>query len=73
MDLDTTQGIPPPDGQESHFHEPYKPLRIGTVIAFGITYLIATVFLALRYFQAFKLTKKIEIDLSKRPTSSTLC
>ncbi|CDM26955.1 unnamed protein product [Penicillium roqueforti FM164] len=63
MDLDTTPGIPPPDGQESHFHEPYNSLQIGTVIAFGITYLIATVFLALRYFQAFKLTKKIEIDL----------
>ena len=72
MDLGTTPGIPPPDGQESHFHEPYNSLQIGTVIAFGITYLIATGFLALRYFQAFKLTKKIEIDLSKILTSSTL-
>ena len=72
MDLGTTPGIAPPDGQESHFHEPYNSLQIGTVIAFGITYLIATGFLALRYFQAFKLTKKIEIELSKIPTSSTL-
>ncbi|CAI7579420.1 uncharacterized protein N7487_006263 [Penicillium crustosum] len=63
MDLATTPGMPPPEGQESHFHEPYNSLQTGTVIAFGITYLIATIFLALRYFQAFKLTKKIEVDL----------
>ncbi|KGO62552.1 hypothetical protein PEX2_045780 [Penicillium expansum] len=63
MDLATTPGMPPPDGQESHFHEPYNSLQTGTVLAFGITYLIATIFLGLRYFQAFKLTKKIEVDL----------
>lgn len=40
MDLATTPGMPPPDGQESHFHEPYNPLQTGTVIviAFSITY-----------------------------------
>lgn len=73
MDLATTPGMPPPDGQESHFHEPYNSLQTGTVIAFGITYIIATIFLALRYFQAFKLTKKIEVDLSMIRTSSRLC
>lgn len=73
MDLATTPGMLPPEGQESHFHEPYNSLQIGTVIAFGITYLIATIFLALRYFQAFKLTKKIEVDLSMIRTSSRIC
>lgn len=69
MDLATTPGMPPPDGQESHFHEPYNSLQTGTVLAFGITYLIATIFLGLRYFQAFKLTKKIEVDLSMYDTN----
>jgi hypothetical protein len=73
MDLATTPGMSPPDGQESHFHEPYNSLQTGTVIAFAITYLIATIFLALRYFQAFKLAKKIEVDLSMIRTSSRIC
>ncbi|KAJ5788144.1 hypothetical protein N7457_003134 [Penicillium paradoxum] len=63
MDLATTPGMQPPDGQQSRFHEPYNSLQIGTVIAFGITYLLATICLALRYFQAFKLTKKADVDL----------
>ena len=44
---------------------PYNSLQIGTVIAFAITYFIATTLLGLRYFQAIKLVKKVEVDLSK--------
>ncbi|TQB69335.1 hypothetical protein MPDQ_001955 [Monascus purpureus] len=63
MDPDTTPGMQPPDGQTSHFHAPWNSLQIGTFIAFGITYFLATVFLGLRYYQAFKLIKEIEVDL----------
>ncbi|KAJ5143149.1 uncharacterized protein N7515_001936 [Penicillium bovifimosum] len=63
MDPATTPGMPPPAGQVSDFNAPYNSLQNGTVIAFGITYFIATAFLGLRYFQAFKLTKKLEVDL----------
>lgn len=64
--------MPPPLGQESHFNEPYNSLQIGTVVAFGITFSIATLCVGLRYFQAFKLTKKVELDLSKVVTSPRL-
>lgn len=63
MDLNTTPGMEAPEGQKSHFFAPYNSLQIGTIIAFGTTYFFATVFLALRYFQAFKLTRKVEVDL----------
>jgi hypothetical protein len=65
MDLATTPGMQPPAGQTSNFNEPWNSLQIGTVIAFSVTYFLATVFLALRYFLAVKLTKKIEVDLGK--------
>ncbi|KAJ5771160.1 uncharacterized protein N7511_003211 [Penicillium nucicola] len=61
--LSTTPGMPPPEGETSHFHAPYNSLQIGTILSFGITYFLATSFVVLRYFQAFKLTKKIEPDL----------
>ncbi|KAJ5786865.1 uncharacterized protein N7503_012077, partial [Penicillium pulvis] len=61
--LATTPGMQPPDGQTSDFNAPYNSLQIGTVIAFGITYFLATCFIGLRYFQAVKLTKKIDLDL----------
>ncbi|KAJ5570019.1 uncharacterized protein N7459_009449 [Penicillium hispanicum] len=63
MDLATTPALQPPVGQTSNFNGPYSSLQTGTVIAFGITYLFATVFLGLRWFQAFKLIKQIELDL----------
>ncbi|PLB41640.1 uncharacterized protein BDW47DRAFT_99445 [Aspergillus candidus] len=62
-DLATTPGMPPPAGQVPQFDSPYNSLQIGTFIAFGITIFLATVVLALRYFQAVKLIKKIEMDL----------
>ncbi|KAJ5358848.1 uncharacterized protein N7496_011261 [Penicillium cataractarum] len=63
MNLSTTPGMEPPAGQTSNLNAPWNSLQIGTVIAFGVTYFLATAFLALRYFQAVKLTKKIEVDL----------
>ncbi|KAK3389212.1 hypothetical protein B0H63DRAFT_389980 [Podospora didyma] len=42
---------------------PYNSLQHGTVVAFGITYFFCTVVLALRYFQAIKLVKRVEVDL----------
>ncbi|KAJ5167926.1 uncharacterized protein N7482_003520 [Penicillium canariense] len=63
MDLATTPGMQPPAGQTSHFHSPYNSLQIGTVISFGVSFLVATIFLGLRYFQAIKLIKSIELDL----------
>lgn len=65
MDLSTTPAMAPPDGQTPRFDAPYDSLQIRTVVAFGISYFFASVFLALRYFQAFKLVKQVEIDLSK--------
>lgn len=65
MDLTTTPGMAPPDGQTSQFHAPYNELQIGTVVTFGVTFFIATVFLGLRYFQTLKLVKKLELDLGK--------
>ncbi|CAI7640251.1 unnamed protein product [Penicillium pancosmium] len=65
MDLSTTPGMQPPAGQTSHFNGPYSSLQIGTVISFGVTFFVATCFLSLRVFQAVKLIKNIELDLSK--------
>lgn len=65
MDLSTTPAMPPPDGQTPQFDAPYNSLQIRTVVAFGVTYFFASFFLALRYFQAAKLVKQVEIDLSK--------
>lgn len=45
--------------------KPYNDLQIGTFIGFGVTYFVATLFLVFRYMQAFKITKKVELDLSK--------
>jgi hypothetical protein len=42
----------------------YNSLQTGTVIAFGITFGLCTLFLALRYVQAVGIVKKIEPDLS---------
>ncbi|KAL4981758.1 hypothetical protein BDW68DRAFT_196091 [Aspergillus falconensis] len=65
MDLDptTTPGMAPPAGHTPQFDGPYNYLQIGTIIAFAVTYFFATLFVGLRYFQAFKLTQKIELDL----------
>ncbi|KAI9372959.1 hypothetical protein BJX61DRAFT_409870 [Aspergillus egyptiacus] len=66
MDLELLASTPvmsPPDGQASDFDAPYNSLQIGTMVAFGVTYGIASVFLGLRYFQAFKLIQKVELDL----------
>ncbi|KAL2816432.1 hypothetical protein BDW59DRAFT_177366 [Aspergillus cavernicola] len=63
MDLATTPGMQPPEGQTSDFNAPHNSLQIGTIIAFSITYFLAAVCLGLRYFQAFKLIQKIELDL----------
>ncbi|KAK6080305.1 integral membrane protein [Seiridium cupressi] len=63
MDLATTPGMAPPDGQASQFNAPYNSLQTGILISFGVTYFLATVFLALRAFQALKFVKKIELDL----------
>ncbi|KAM7184565.1 hypothetical protein V8F20_012175 [Naviculisporaceae sp. PSN 640] len=41
----------------------YNSLQVGTVISFAVTYLFCTFFLLLRYFQIFKLVKKVEPDL----------
>jgi hypothetical protein len=66
MDLSTTPGMAPPDGQTSDFDAPYNSLQWGTLIAFAVSYFLATVLVALRSFQAAKLVKKIELDLSKK-------
>ena len=65
-DLATTPGMPPPAGEVSQFDSPYNSLQIVTFVAFGITFFLATVVLALRYVQAVKLIKKIEMDLGRR-------
>ncbi|KAK3321992.1 hypothetical protein B0H66DRAFT_619329 [Apodospora peruviana] len=41
----------------------YNSIQNGTVICFAVTYFFCTVFLGLRYFQALKLVKKVELDL----------
>ncbi|KAL2173025.1 uncharacterized protein P884DRAFT_213180 [Thermothelomyces heterothallicus CBS 202.75] len=41
----------------------YNSLQVGTVVAFGVTYGFCTIFLALRYFQAVAMVRKIELDL----------
>jgi hypothetical protein len=63
MDLTTTPGMEPPAGHIPQFDGQYNYLQIGTIIAFAITYFFATLFVSLRYFQAFKLTQKVELDL----------
>ncbi|KAL4801847.1 hypothetical protein BDV18DRAFT_148263 [Aspergillus unguis] len=63
MDLDNTPGMQPPAGHVPQFTAPYNSLQIGTIIAFAVVYFLATVCVGLRYFQAFKLIQKIEIDL----------
>lgn len=63
IDPATTPGMPPPAGQEPQFDAPYNMLQIGTVVAFGITYFVASGVLGLRYFQAMKLVQQLEVDL----------
>ncbi|KAG9252704.1 uncharacterized protein F5Z01DRAFT_675814 [Emericellopsis atlantica] len=63
IDLSTTPGMQPPGDQESQFDGPYNSVQMANVIAFGLTYFLATVVLGLRYFQAVKLIKKVEMDL----------
>ncbi|KAH6682309.1 hypothetical protein F5X68DRAFT_172290 [Plectosphaerella plurivora] len=58
-----TPGMSPPGDLKSNFNAPYNSVQISNIVAFGITYLFATVALGLRCFQAVKLTKKIEVDL----------
>ncbi|KAL4875906.1 hypothetical protein BJY04DRAFT_232145 [Aspergillus karnatakaensis] len=63
IDLTTTPGMAPPEGQVPNFNAPWNSVQVGSVIAFGVTYFFASLFLGLRYFQAFKLIQKIEVDL----------
>ncbi|CAI7578812.1 unnamed protein product [Penicillium viridicatum] len=63
MVLSPTAGSNLLEGQVLQFPPPSMSLKIGTVVTFGITCSVATIFMALRYVQAFKLIKKIEIDL----------
>lgn len=65
MDPATTPGMAPPPGEKSVFNGPFTSLQIGTMIAFGVTYFFATLFLGLRYLQAIKISKKVELDMSK--------
>jgi len=41
----------------------YNSLQNGTIIAFGVTYALCTLFIALRYVQATAIVKKVELDL----------
>ncbi|KAL2757321.1 hypothetical protein ACRALDRAFT_2100732 [Sodiomyces alcalophilus JCM 7366] len=63
IDIFTTPGMQPPDGQTSQFDGPYNLVQLANIIAFAITYFFATALLGLRYFQAVKIMKKIELDL----------
>jgi hypothetical protein len=63
--LAKTPGMPPPEGHIPQFDAPYNWLQIGTFIAFGVTYFLATCFVFMRYFQAGKIVRKFEIDLRK--------
>ncbi|RDW84184.1 uncharacterized protein DSM5745_04510 [Aspergillus mulundensis] len=63
MDLTTTPGMAPPAGHTPQFDAPYNYLQVGTIVAFAVTFFVATLFVGLRYFQAFKLTQKVEVDL----------
>lgn len=72
MDPFTTPGMEPPAGHIPNFDAPYTSLQIGTCVSFGITYFLATICLALRYFQAFKLIKKVELDLGEVAPSRAL-
>lgn len=66
MDPNTTPGMMPPDPNYiPQFDAPYNWLQIGTVISFGVTYLLASGLLGLRFFQALKLVRKIEVDLGE--------
>ncbi|CAP70533.1 uncharacterized protein PODANS_3_5990 [Podospora anserina S mat+] len=55
--------LPEPTQDIGQLGAPYNDLQIGTMVAFGITYFMATFFLACRYFQAIKIVKNVEIDL----------
>ncbi|KAL2809112.1 hypothetical protein BJX63DRAFT_372421 [Aspergillus granulosus] len=63
IDLTTTPGMEPPAGHTPQFDAPWNSVQIGSVITFAVTYFLATMFLGLRYFQAVKLVKKVEVDL----------
>ncbi|KAK4179452.1 hypothetical protein QBC36DRAFT_322459 [Triangularia setosa] len=55
--------LPPPTEPIGQLGFPYNDLQIGTIVAFAVTYFMATFFLVCRYFQAIKLVKNIELDL----------
>jgi hypothetical protein len=42
---------------------PYNSLQARTVVAFSISYFIATIFLGLRWFQTVKFVKWVECDV----------
>ncbi|KAF2641024.1 hypothetical protein P280DRAFT_506681 [Massarina eburnea CBS 473.64] len=53
----------PPARHVPRFDAPYNSLQIGVVVSFGVSYFLATATLLLRYFQAMKLVRKLEVDL----------
>ncbi|KAL4952949.1 hypothetical protein BDW69DRAFT_200444 [Aspergillus filifer] len=63
VDLSTTPGLTPPDGHVPQFNASWTSVQIGSVIAFAVTYFLATLCLGLRYFQAVKLIREVEVDL----------
>ncbi|EJT72194.1 hypothetical protein GGTG_09061 [Gaeumannomyces tritici R3-111a-1] len=61
-------GISPPSGQTSRFDDPssaqpHTSVQVGIFASFGISYGLATLFLCFRYFQAIKISKKMELGL----------
>ncbi|KAI1080956.1 hypothetical protein F5B20DRAFT_537974 [Whalleya microplaca] len=63
VNLDMTPALTPRDSTTSQPVNSYNSLQWGIVITFTITYFFATAGLGLRFFQAIKLVKKLELDL----------
>ncbi|KAL8391850.1 hypothetical protein RB599_004680 [Gaeumannomyces hyphopodioides] len=67
-DLSQIPAMSPPNGQASRFDDPssaqpHTSVQIGIFASFGVSYGLATLFLCFRYFQAIKISKKMEPDL----------
>ncbi|KAL8294715.1 hypothetical protein RB597_007691 [Gaeumannomyces tritici] len=66
--LSQIPAISPPSGQASRFDDPssaqpHTSVQVSIFASFGISYGLATLFLCFRYFQAIKISKKVELDL----------
>lgn len=60
--MDDIGVLPAPDGVTANFHEPLNSLQITTIVVFGVTFFLATVFMCLRLYASISIVRSFEWD-----------